>query len=100
MLAVYTYLVAAGDVPFNDPIAKYVPELAVYASRNAANLESDPIDYFDWKSVIIGALASRMSGNPSNFACNPKLQAFGLPPVPVVNTSFLRQSAGFAHSLQ
>jgi Beta-lactamase len=31
LLTAYTYLITAGDSSFNDPITKYVPELAQYA---------------------------------------------------------------------
>ena len=42
---------------FNDPITKYVPELAA-----AAKHEQNAVDSVDWESVTVGNLASQMSG--------------------------------------
>lgn len=53
---VYLFLIAAGDSAFNDPITKYVPEIAAYASTHSS--ESS----VDWNAITVGALASQLSG--------------------------------------
>ncbi|MCJ1462110.1 hypothetical protein MMC07_000710 [Pseudocyphellaria aurata] len=92
LLTVYTYLVEAGDVSFNHPITEYVPELASYAASHAAALQSNEIDFVDWNSVTVGALASQLAGIPRDFAPGATSDAYfssvGLPPVPAVNASF------------
>jgi hypothetical protein len=91
LLTVYTYLVAAGDVSFNEPVTKYIPELAAYAKKNAAALETSDIDIFDWNDITVGALASQLSGFVRDFAPNlvseASLAQF-LPPVPDINAKF------------
>jgi CubicO group peptidase (beta-lactamase class C family) len=46
LLTMYTYLAAADDVSFNEPVTKYIPELAAYAEKNAAALESGKASIF------------------------------------------------------
>jgi Beta-lactamase len=48
---VYLYLIEAGDVSFNEPITKYIPELATYAKTNAAALANDGTDITTWKDI-------------------------------------------------
>ena len=55
---VYTWLAQDGDAKFNEPITKYVPELAAAAKRG----KEDPVAHVQWDEVTIGALASQMSG--------------------------------------
>ena len=92
LFAVYTFLLAAGDVDFRQPVTKYVPELAQYATQHRAALLANDIDFVDWNSITIEALASQMSGISRDFAFGPEgdmqLAALGLPPVPPVNSSF------------
>ena len=88
---VYVYLIAAGDTSFNEPITKYVPELAHYAEMNANSLATDSIDKVNWNDITVGALASQLAGLgrdvlPPSF--EQRFTAFGLPPVPPSNTSF------------
>lgn len=91
LLTVYTYLIQVGDVSFNEPITNYVPELASYAASHSAALQSNEIDFVDWNSITVGALASQMAGIPRDFASgaasDADLASFGLPPVPAVNVS-------------
>lgn len=81
-LTVYIYLLAIGDSSFNDPITKYVPELAEYAAtRNA----SDVLGAIDWDSITVGALASQLSGIPRDPNPGPQYDSIyqeilGLPP--------------------
>ncbi|KFX92989.1 hypothetical protein O988_07063 [Pseudogymnoascus sp. VKM F-3808] len=68
VLTVYTFLAAVGDVSFNEPITKYIPELAAYAAQHAGG---DEIDFMDWDSVTIGSLTSQLSGTPPEPAGSP-----------------------------
>lgn len=89
---VYISLLAAGDDAFNDPITKYVPELADYA---ASHDEDNRLNVIDWNSVTVGSLASQLSGTGRDIAFGPQTdlvyqQLLGLPP-PIANlpnTSF------------
>lgn len=56
---VYIWLLAVGDSAFNDPITKYVPEIAEYAASHPA---TDDVNIVDWNSITVGALASQLSG--------------------------------------
>jgi Beta-lactamase len=91
LLTVYTYLIAAGGVSFNEPVTNYIPELAAYAKKNAAALKTSHIDVFDWNDITVGALASHMAGIAREFAPNlasevALIQLLG--PVPDVNVKF------------
>jgi CubicO group peptidase (beta-lactamase class C family) len=58
IFTIYTWLVQDGDTRWNEPITKYVPELAAVADR----AKNDPVGNVDWEEVTIGALASQMAG--------------------------------------
>ena len=58
LLTVYLILIESGDVHFNEPISKYVPELAGSASKAA----QDPVGVVDWDHITIGNLASQLGG--------------------------------------
>ncbi|KAI9847188.1 MAG: hypothetical protein M1837_003051 [Sclerophora amabilis] len=92
LFTVYTYLVAVGDTSLSSPVTNYVPELADYAAKHAEDLQTNDIDYVDWRSITIGALASQMSGVFRDVAPGPaadaKLSHRGLPIVPPVNASY------------
>jgi hypothetical protein len=93
LLSVYNFLIAAGDVHFNEPITKYVPELATFAAQHKAALQTNDIDYVSWDEVTVGALASQMAGISREEAFGPAQDAdlregLGLPEVPSVNASF------------
>lgn len=55
LLTVYSILAKLGDQYWDEPVTKYVPELA---DANG----SDAVDDVDWSEVTLGALASQMSG--------------------------------------
>jgi len=55
---VFTWLVADGDAKWNEPITKYVPELAEAAKK----AKEDPVAHVAWDEVTIGSLASQISG--------------------------------------
>lgn len=63
LLSVYTFLIEAGDIYFNDPITKHVPELAAAITQpNNNTVEFDEIDKVSWDQITIGNLASHMAG--------------------------------------
>jgi hypothetical protein len=58
LLTVYTFLSTVGDMTFNEPITKYMPELAAYSKNHHDS--DDWLDVTDWHSVTIGAIASEL----------------------------------------
>jgi CubicO group peptidase (beta-lactamase class C family) len=58
-LTVYLFLIRDGDQHFNDPITKYVPELA---GLDNVGMESPNGITPNWSEITIGELASHMSG--------------------------------------
>ncbi|KAL0474855.1 beta-lactamase/transpeptidase-like protein [Neurospora intermedia] len=58
ILTVYTWLVQDGDVKWNEPITKYVPELAKAADK----AKDDPVGNVAWGEVTVGSLAGQLSG--------------------------------------
>lgn len=58
IFTIYTWLVQDGDTRWNEPITKYIPELAAAADK----AKDDPVGNADWGEVTIGALASQMAG--------------------------------------
>ncbi|CZR63759.1 uncharacterized protein PAC_13656 [Phialocephala subalpina] len=62
LLTVYIFLISVGDSTFNEPITKYIPELATYFALNPAS--NNEIDITDWSSVTIGSLTSHLGGIP------------------------------------
>ena len=90
MLSVWNFLIAAGDISWNDPVTKYIPQVADYASQHAQDLEQGSIEYYDFDSITLGAPASQMSGLNRDFAFGSESDAgFAglLPTVPAVNSS-------------
>ena len=92
MWTVYLYLITVGDTSFNDPITRYVPELAQYAEMNAENLETDDIDTVNWNDITVGSLASHLAGIGRDTPIDPVLEQsylpYGLPHLPSSNVSF------------
>jgi CubicO group peptidase (beta-lactamase class C family) len=58
VFTIYTFLLEVGDANFNDPITKFVPELAAIAT----NRSKDPVDNTDWNSITIGSIAAQLTG--------------------------------------
>ncbi|KAH8660133.1 beta-lactamase/transpeptidase-like protein, partial [Xylariales sp. PMI_506] len=81
LLTVYLFLIREGDSRFNDPITKYIPELATAGSNTGASNGVTP----PWGDITIGQLASHMGGLPRDYGVNeisyPWLQLPGLPPL-------------------
>jgi hypothetical protein len=61
VFTVLTFLAEAGDVHWNSPITKFVPELAKFVGRSTQP-DFDPVRETDWDDITIGALASQVSG--------------------------------------
>ncbi|KAJ5359494.1 uncharacterized protein N7496_011907 [Penicillium cataractarum] len=57
LFTVWSLLLVEGDQIFNDPVIKYLPELA-----NTSQGQRDAIDQVQWPDVTVGQLASHMSG--------------------------------------
>ena len=56
-------MIEAGDSYFNDPISRYVPELAAAVAQCSNNtVELDEVDNVHWDDVTLGDLASQMGG--------------------------------------
>ncbi|KAI3333500.1 beta-lactamase/transpeptidase-like protein [Ustulina deusta] len=55
-----TFLAEVGDSSWNEPITKFIPEIAVMAANGGDNSHS--LTSPDWGSITIGALASQISG--------------------------------------
>ncbi|KAK3355725.1 beta-lactamase/transpeptidase-like protein [Neurospora tetraspora] len=58
IFTVYTWLAQDGDVRWNEPITKYVPELAKAADK----AKDDPVGNVAWGEVTVGSLAGQLSG--------------------------------------
>jgi len=61
LFTVYLFLIREGDQHWNDPITKYIPELAAAAATSFNSSSTDGI-MPDWNEITIGQLASQMSG--------------------------------------
>lgn len=61
VFTVLAYLAEVGDVTWNEPITKYIPELA-NRSGEASSPNFDPVRETDWEDITIGALAAQISG--------------------------------------
>ncbi|KAG5808095.1 hypothetical protein H9Q71_007340 [Fusarium xylarioides] len=84
LLTAYVYLLEVGDVSFNQPVTRYVPELADI-SAGLRNKSDSALQYVDWDVITIGALASHMAGIPRDFpspaSSDRQLERLGFPPV-------------------
>lgn len=59
LLTVYLFLIHEGDEHFNDPVTKYIPQLATAAASNHTSRNGVTPN---WNEITIGQLASQMSG--------------------------------------
>ena len=90
VFTVYTFLASVGDLSWNQPITKYVPELAREAR---ATMVANDLDVVRWEDVTVGSLAAQLSGIARGPAPNAEadmaLQHLaGFPPVPHVNGTY------------
>lgn len=60
ILSILTWLAEVGDVDWNQPITKFIPELAAAAANQSAGF--DAIKNTAWDDITIGSLASQISG--------------------------------------
>jgi CubicO group peptidase (beta-lactamase class C family) len=61
VFTVLTFLAERGDVEWNQPITKFIPELAKFSGRSTSD-NFDGVRETDWDDITIGALASQVSG--------------------------------------
>ncbi|GME48840.1 putative beta-lactamase-related protein [Neofusicoccum parvum] len=64
LLSVYTFLAERGDVEWNQPITKFIPEL----SDSASDDDEEQFEKFHWEDITIGALASHLGGIPRDYS--------------------------------
>ncbi|KAB2577880.1 Beta-lactamase-related protein [Lasiodiplodia theobromae] len=64
LLTVYTLLVERGDVDWNQPITKFIPEL----SDSTDDDDEDELGKVRWEDITVGALASQMAGIARDYA--------------------------------
>ncbi|KAK7587980.1 hypothetical protein V3481_010666 [Fusarium oxysporum f. sp. vasinfectum] len=85
LLTVYTLLAEVGMKRMNDPVTKWVPELAHAAGKN----KGDPTRKVQWDEVTIGQLSGHLAGISRNFgffdissvieSTNQNPELYGLP---------------------
>ncbi|KAI9732550.1 MAG: hypothetical protein M1834_003885 [Cirrosporium novae-zelandiae] len=88
LLTVYLFLIEDGDVHWNEPVTKFVPELAAAAAQERSNTrQQQSILRVDWNDVTIGALASQLADIGRDYAAgdlagtSTALVQDGLPPL-------------------
>jgi len=64
VFSVWSFLMEVGDEHFNDPITRYIPELAAVSSTSRGAVVYDDIDTVQWDEVTLGQLASHLAGIP------------------------------------
>lgn len=60
LLTTYTLLVEHGDVDWNQPITKFIPEL----SDSGDDDDEEELGRIRWEDITVGALASQLAGIP------------------------------------
>ncbi|KAF5573787.1 beta-lactamase 2 [Fusarium pseudoanthophilum] len=95
LLTAYVYLLEVGDVSFNQPVTRYVPELADI-SAELRKRHASHLNYVKWDVITIGALASHMAGIPRDFpspaSVDRQVERLGFPPVRPVNFAYCGKS--------
>lgn len=61
-ITVLLLLIQKGESVFNEPVAKYIPEIRDAAASANATEKDDAIDFVQWKDVTVGELCSHLSG--------------------------------------
>ncbi|KAI0441089.1 beta-lactamase/transpeptidase-like protein [Xylaria telfairii] len=66
VFSVWSFLIEVGDKHFNEPITKYVPELANLTCNGGSNDREiyNDIDHVRWEEITLGQLASHAAGIP------------------------------------
>lgn len=64
VFSVWSFLISVGDEHFNDPITKYIPELANLPCTDGLGQQElyNDIDHVRWEEVTLGQLASHAAG--------------------------------------
>lgn len=62
LVTVFALLLQDGKVHFDDPVTKYVPELARFAKQEDDNDDENDLTTTQWSQITVGALASQLSG--------------------------------------
>ncbi|KAI1303851.1 beta-lactamase/transpeptidase-like protein [Xylaria venustula] len=70
IFTILTFLAEVGDSSWNDPIGKYIPEIATMGGPPGRD-NSHSLTTPDWNSITIGALASQISGDIPPCGENP-----------------------------
>lgn len=86
VFSVWSFLMEVGDEHLNDPITKYIPELANLTCMGNNELYND-IDHVRWEEITLGQLASHAAGIPRDPTSNDlsaeidstQASAFGFP---------------------
>jgi hypothetical protein len=60
VFTVLNILINAGDSHWDQPIIRFIPELA--AAARSLDAKQNPLDYVNWDDITLGNLASHMSG--------------------------------------
>ncbi|KAK0727547.1 beta-lactamase/transpeptidase-like protein [Lasiosphaeria miniovina] len=90
VFTVLTFLATIGDGIWNDPITKYIPEIAALVKSTA----DESIFSTDWEAITVGSLASQTSGLIRDYALLGEvtyqlsldtLYGLGFPPVPTAD---------------
>jgi len=76
LITVYTFLINAGDIGFNDPITNYIPELQ--AAAEALSATEDSLDYVAWEDVTVGDLASQTANIGRDYSGFGELEILGV----------------------
>ncbi|KAI0965732.1 beta-lactamase/transpeptidase-like protein [Xylaria arbuscula] len=79
VFSAWSFLIEIGDERFNDPITKYIPELANAGCAKGSNKQEvyNDIDQVRWDEVTIGQLASHSAGIPRDPTYNDLAVEFG-----------------------
>lgn len=59
-MTLYTFLIETGFKYFNEPVAKFVPEIEREIQRQGVNLDDTLVP--QWREITVGSLASQLSG--------------------------------------
>ena len=70
---VYAWLAAIGEAHLDEPITKFVPELAELDHQRGENATSNDVDDIRWSDVTPRSLASQMSGIPRDCESSARL---------------------------
>lgn len=61
IFTILAFLAEVGDVHWNTPVTRFIPELAQYSSQVSTQYLDD-VRRTDWEDITIGALAAQVSG--------------------------------------